>query len=73
MNPPDALAAARVCLAASSEAAPDVAAVYLATARAKITALRAEIASLEHVLIARERELARLGAPWRPATPAEAP
>jgi hypothetical protein len=70
---PDALTAARVCLAAASEAAPDAAAIYLATARAKLTALRAEMASLEHVLIARERELARLGAPWRAPTPVDAP
>jgi len=59
VNPPDALTAARACVAAAVDVPPDVAAVYLATARAKLAALRAELASLEHVLIARERELAR--------------
>jgi hypothetical protein len=55
---PDPLAVARSALAASSTADdPEVAAFYCALARNALEEAKSKVASLEPVLLAREREL----------------
>jgi hypothetical protein len=56
---PDLIATARTALAASSTAHdPEIAGYYAALARTAFTKAAEELRTIEHVLVARERELA---------------
>jgi hypothetical protein len=63
MSAPDLLSECATLLSASTGAEGDIAIVYVAGARSRLERAREMLRSLELQVCARERELARTGAP----------